>query len=336
MTLMRDECAEAPDRVADALRADGALLAALGTALRDRPPAFAATVARGSSDNAATFAAQVLAQAVGLVTASLPPSVVTRYGARLRLRGALVLALSQSGGSPDLAETLRAAREAGALTVAAVNVADSPLAAAAEWVLPQHAGPERAVAATKSFVLTLVAVARLLAAWTGDPALLAALDGLPDRLRAALATDWRAALDAPGGLYVVARGPTLAIAQEAALKLKETSRLHAEAFSAAELRHGPRAVAVPGFPILAFAGEDAGGADTRVLAAELAEAGSPVLWAAHRPGPGTHLPLPPPLHPWLDPIVAVLAFYGWAERLALSRGLDPDRPAGLSKVTETV
>lgn len=340
MTLMRAECAEAPERVAEALGADGALLAGLGAVLRERAPAFAATVARGSSDHAATYAGQLLAQAVGLVTASLPPSVVTRYGARLRLRGALVLALSQSGGSPDLVDTLRAAREAGALTVAAVNVTESPLAAVAEWVVPQRAGPERAVAATKSFVMTLVAVARLVAAWTGDAALGAALGELPGRLRAALAVDWRVALEAPRGLYVVARGPMLATAQEAALKLKETSRLHAEAFSAAELRHGPRAVAVPGFPILAFGGEDAGGEDTRALAAELAAAGSPVFWAAHRPlswaGPGVHLPLPAALHPWLDPIVAVLAFYPWAERLALARGLDPDRPAGLSKVTETV
>ena len=336
MTLMRAECAEAPDRVADALRADLPLLTELGAVLRARPPSFAATVARGSSDHAATFAAQLLAQSAGLATASLPPSVVTRYGARLRLEGALVLALSQSGGSPDLVETLRAARAGGACTVAIVNAPGSPLAAAAEWVLPQGAGPERAVAATKSFVLTLLAVVRLLAAWTDDPALRAALPHLPGHLREALRAGWDVPLDAPHGLYVVARGPTLAVAQEAALKLKETSRLHAEAFSAAELRHGPRAVAVPGFPVLAFAGTDAGGDDTRALAAELAATGSPVLWAAHRPGPGTHLRLPPPLHPWLDPIVAILAFYPWAERLALSRGLDPDRPAGLSKVTETV
>ena len=335
MTLMRDECAEAPDRVADALAEDADLFRALGDVLRTRPPPFAATVARGSSDHAATFASQVFAQAAGIVTASLSPSVVTRYNATLRTEGALVLALSQSGGSPDLVRTLEAARRSGALTVAVVNAEGSPLAAAAEWVVPQRAGPERAVAATKSFVLTLLAVARLVAAWTNDGALLAALPRLPGRLRAALAAEWPAELDAPRGLYVVARGPALATAQEAALKLKETSRLHAEAFSAAELRHGPRAVAVPGFPILAFATDDAGGDDTRALAEELEAAGSPVLWASARPGPGLHLPLPPPLHPWLDPLVAVLAFYPWAERLASSRGLDPDRPAGLLKVTQT-
>ena len=334
MTLMHDECAEAPDRVADALAADAPLYRALGAELRARPPRFAATVARGSSGHAATYAAQLLAQGTGLVTASLPPSVVTRYGATLQVSGALVLALSQSGGSPDLVHTLAAARDAGALAVAVVNVTDSPLAAAAGWVLPQRAGPEQAVAATKSFVLTMVAVARLVAAWTGDVALDAALRRLPERLRAALAVGWSADLDAPG-LYVVSRGPMLATAQEAALKLKETSRLHAEAFSAAELRHGPRAVAVPGFPILAFAGDDPGGEDARALAVELEAAGSPVLFASHRAGPGRHLPLPPPLHPWLDPIVAVLAFYPWAARLACSRGLDPDRPAGLTKVTQT-
>jgi glucosamine--fructose-6-phosphate aminotransferase (isomerizing) len=340
-SLMLAEAREAPALVEAALREDCALYEALGAALRARPPAFVATVARGSSDHAASYAASLIGVLTGLVTATLPPSLVTRYGARLALGSALVVGVSQSGASPDLVQVMAAARAAGAVRVAVINAADSPLGAEAEWVLPQRAGPEQAVAATKSFVLTLVCLVRLVAAWTDDVALASALTRLPERLDAALACDWSAGLailaQAERGAFVVGRGPVLAVAQEAALKLKETSWMHAEAVSAAEIQHGPRAVADGGFPVLAFALDDAGGADTRALAAELGRAGVPVCLATHDPaGAGVHLPLPPPLHPMLDAIPAVLAFYGFAEALARLRGLDPDRPRGLRKVTETV
>jgi glutamine---fructose-6-phosphate transaminase (isomerizing) len=179
------------------------------------------------------------------------------------------------------------------------------------------------------------------AAWMQDAALTEALTRLPGRLAAALACDWSAGLPilatTTRGAYVVGRGPGMAVAQEAALKLKETSNLHAEAVSAAEIQHGPRAVADAGFPVLAFGLGDPGGADTKALAAELAGYGVPVCLATHSPtSVGAHLPLPPPLHPLLDPIVAVLAFYPFAEALARLRNLDPDRPRGLHKVTETL
>lgn len=338
--MMLAEARQSPALVASALRQDAELYAALGEALRRRGPSFAATIARGSSDHAASYAASLFGIAAGCVTATVPPSLVTRYGATLRLEGALALALSQSGRSPDLVQALAAARQAGALTVAAVNADSSPLAAEAEWVLPQRAGPERSVAATKSFVLTLLAVARLTAAWTGDGALGAAMRHLPERLETALACDWSGAapilIGAGDGLYVVGRGPGLAVAQEAALKLKETCFLHAEAVSAAEIQHGPRAVVDERFPILAFALDDPGGDDARALAAELHGMGAPVLLASHRPGAGMHLPLPPPLHPLLDPIPAILAFYQLVEACARARGLDPDRPRALRKVTETL
>lgn len=336
---MLSEAREAPARVARALRQDADAYAALTRQLQAHPPAFAATVARGSSDHAAGYAASLIGIVAGRVTATVPPSLVTRYGADLALSGALVLGLSQSGASPDLVRTLEAARAAGALTVAVVNAEDSPLARAAAHVLPQRAGAERSVAATKSFILTLVAVARLVASWRGDAALLAALPRLPERLDAALACDWSAAVQMfaeARDLYVVGRGPGLAIAGESALKLKETSFLHAEAVSAAEIQHGPRAVVGAGFPVLAYGIADRGGADARALAEELAAAGARVALAAPTPGAGLHLPLPPPLHPLLDPIVAIQAFYVMAEAVARARGLDPDRPRGLRKVTETL
>ena len=341
-SLMLSETREAPRLAEAALREDSELYAALGRALRDRPPAFVVTVARGSSDHAASYAAGLFGIACGRVTATMPPSLITRYGAKPDLSRALVLAVSQSGASPDLVQAMAAACAAGAMTVALVNAGGTPLAAEANWVLRQRAGPELAVAATKSFILTLVALARLAAAWSDDAALAAALTRLPERLEAALRCDWSPGLPTlpaahAGGAYVVGRGPGLAIAAEAALKLKETSNLHAEAVSAAEIQHGPRAVIDRDFPVLAFGLDDPGGADTRALALELAAAGDKVLLAAHQPaGLAPHLPLPPPLHPLLDPIPAALAFYPFAEALARMRGLDPDHPRGLRKVTETI
>lgn len=336
---MLAEALEAPSRVAAMLAEDTEAYARLAAELHASPPLFAATVARGSSDHAATFAASLLGIRLGLVTASLSPSLVTRYGAAPALRGALVLGLSQSGASPDIVRALKTGAADGAITAAVVNATDSPLARAAAHVLPQRAGAERSVAATKSFILTLTAVARLAAVWSRDRELAAALARLPERLAEAAACDWSPALPllaGTGSLFVVGRGPGLGVAQETALKLKETSHLHAEALSAAELRHGPRAVIGPGFPVLAYALADPGGEDSRELAAELHEAGALVMTASAGEAPGLRLPLPRPLHPLLDPILAIQAFYPFAAALAVSRGLDPDQPRGLSKVTRTV
>jgi glucosamine--fructose-6-phosphate aminotransferase (isomerizing) len=176
------------------------------------------------------------------------------------------------------------------------------------------------------------------AAWTEDKELAAALTELPDRQDTALNCDWSAALDAfEAGAFVVARGPALAIAQEAALKLKETCYLHAEALSAAEIRHGPFAVLEQGFAVLGFALDDAGGVDTGALASPMADAGARVLIASPQASDtGLHLPLPAPLHSLLDPIVAITAFYPFAEALARRLGIDPDHPRHLRKVTRTV
>jgi glucosamine--fructose-6-phosphate aminotransferase (isomerizing) len=339
-SLMLEETRAAPERVRAMLAGDAGAYTALAEALRRAPPAFVVTIARGSSDHAAAYLASLMGIAAGRVTASLPPSLITRYGAPLAFEGAFVVALSQSGASPDLVRALEAARAGGAITAAIVNQPDSPLAAAAAHVLPQHAGPERSVAATKSVVATLAAAARLVGSWQQDETLLAALDRLPERLEAALACDWSPALDLLAeatSLYVVGRGPGLGIAEETALKLKETSGILAEALSAAEIQHGPKAVIGPGFPVLAYGLADPGGEDARGFALELARAGASVMLASPTAasGAGLHLPLPPPLHPLLDPIPALLAFYPLAEALARRRGRDPDRPPGLRKVTRT-
>ena len=251
---MLREAREAPQVVARLLERNAPLCRDLGERLRASPPPFAVTCARGSSDNAATFVKYLLEIHSGLVTASVGPSVTSVYEARPRMRDALFLAVSQSGRSPDILNLAQAGRDDGALTVALVNDTSSPLASTCEVVLPLHAGPEKSVAATKSFIAALAAGFQLVAHWSQDQELLDALDtparcarqGLSNRL---VGSGCRILTEADN-LFVVGRGVGFAVAQEAALKLKETSGIHAEAMSAAELMHGPWTLAGDHFPIL--------------------------------------------------------------------------------------
>lgn len=337
-TSMAAETAEAPRVVRDLLANNAAAAARLGERLRQRPPRAVLTCARGSSDHAATYAKYLIETRAGLITASAAPSVSSVYAAAPETRDVLCLAISQSGASPDLLATARSARDAGAELVALVNAAGSPLAALADVELPLWAGPELSVAATKSYLAALAAIAQLVAAWTEDAALATALQTLPDRMAEALALDWSAALpvlEDANSLYVVGRGPGFAAAQEAALKFKETCGLHAEAFSAAEVRHGPMAIARDGFPVLAFAQDDATRGGVEALAAELAAAGAQVLIAGGAAPGCTTLPAVG-ADPLLQPILLAQSFYVMVEALARRRGFDPDRPPGLSKVTRTL
>ena len=237
MSNMLKEALASADAVAAQL-ADTSRVEALAARLAEAPRDVALTVARGSSDHAASYFASLTMSRLGVPVASLPMSVATLQQAPLRVRGQLAIAFSQSGKSPDLIGTMVALRDAGALTVAAVNAPGSPLAAACEWDLPLSAGPELSVAATKSYIAMLSLSAQLVAHWQRDEALLGALRTLPDALRAAGTLDWSSAVEELRGverMIVIGRGLGLAIAQEAALKLKETSGIQAEAFSSAEV-----------------------------------------------------------------------------------------------------
>lgn len=342
-SLMRAEALSSPDRIAAQLAANAPRLARLAEILRARPPAFAVTVARGSSGHAANYARALFESALGLVTGPAVPSSVTLYGARLRLENALVLTVSQSGQSPDLLAVVEHARQAGAVTLALVNEEASPLARAAEHVLPLLAGPERSVAATKSFLCSLSAAASLVAAWRPEPALESGLAALPDRLRQAASADWSAArpiLARARSMLVTGRGYGFPVAQEMATKLKETCLLHAEALSAAELLHGPVALVHDGFPVLLLAQRDETLPGVLDVARRLREQGAHLLVASAVPEAldlaHTPLPLPAPLHPMLDPLAAAQAFYMLAADASVDRGLDPDNPPALSKVTKTV
>lgn len=337
-TLMARETAEAPAVVARQLTANAELVADLGRRLRARPPAVVVTCARGSSDHAATFAKYLIETRLGVPVASAAPSVSSVYRVRQKLDGALFVAISQSGRSPDLLACAEMAREGGALVVSLVNDEASPLAKLAELCLPLHAGAERSVAATKSYIAALAALLQITAHWSDQTTPIGALGQLPDWLAEALEQDWTAALEpfaAASDMLVVGRGLGFGIAQEAALKLKETAALHAEAFSAAEILHGPLEIVHEGYPVLAFCQEDAVSDSVRGLVGKLRDKGATVFVAeegARAPG---RLPVPAGMDSGCAPLAMIQSFYVLANVLALRRGRNPDAPLHLQKVTET-
>ncbi|MFK3798713.1 SIS domain-containing protein [Pseudomonas sp. NPDC088444] len=310
----------------------------LAACLRESNPQVILTVARGSSDHAASYFAYLAMQLTGVPVASLPMSVVTLHDAPMQVKNQPVIGFSQSGQSPDLVGSLRTLRERGALSIAMVNAEGSPLEHACEYVLPLSAGPELSVAATKSFIATLSASARLVAHWQQDTDLLDAGNTLPERLRHAARQDWSTAINTLRGcqrLMVIGRGTGFAIAQEAALKFKETSGIQAEAFSSAEVRHGPMALVDNHYPMLIFAPRGAEQASLLALAVDMRSRGASVLLAAPENIAERDLTLSCADHPALDPILAIQSFYVMAAGLARARGLNPDQPRHLSKVTKT-
>ena len=339
-TLMAAETAEAGARLAEALDADASVLAALGARLKSLDPPLLVTNARGSSDHAAAFAKFLVERELGLPCASIGPSIASLYGKRLRVSGAALLSISQSGRSPDIVAMQRAARDSGALTIALVNDVSSPLAEGAEAPLPLHAGAERSVAATKSALLSMALAAAFIAAWARDEALAAALRGLPCVLSASAPQapeSLVAPLAAAQSLFVVGRGATLAIASEAALKLKETGGIHAEAFSTAEVLHGPAGIVRAGFPVLAFAPQDEARTGVFQTLSRLASFGAaPLLVDVEPHAEWPTLVAPRAGHAALDAVAALHAFYGLAESVSRRRGRDPDAPPHLSKITQTV
>ena len=333
-TLMFQEARQTAAIVAAQFTRNAAVVSALAQDLRRNPPPFVVTCARGSSDHAATYAKYLFETQLGIVTASASPSVGSVYEARQQLRNALYVVISQSGKSPDLLRNAEAAREAGARVVALVNVEDSPLARLAETVVPLHAGPERSVAATKSYLSSLSAILQLAACWKDEAPLLDALPRLPDALEQAWQADWSPLTDGlvdARNLFVLGRGLGLAAAQEAALKFKETCGLHAEAYSSAEVKHGPMALVGPGFPVLGFTQPDETGAGTLALASEFRARGAQV-WVSSAQG---DLPLVRAPHPACAPLLTIQSFYRAINALALRRGHNPDVPPHLNKVTET-
>ncbi len=338
-TRMAREIAEIPEAAARLLKEGHAARRDAAASARSKGPAFLITVARGSSDHAATYLKYASELLLGLPVASVGPSIASIYGARLKLSQALALTISQSGQSPDIVTMTKSAAHDGAFSLALTNDPASPLAQSADMTLALHAGPELSVAATKTFVNSVIAGLAFLAEWAQDEALLAALETLPEHLLTAVNFDWpelRHALEGHNSLFTIGRGPAWAIAGEAALKLKETCQLHGEAYSSAEVLHGPVSIIGKGFPVLAFGVGDAAERGLVEIADRIEALGAQVFISSDLSQSARRLEHIRTGHPLLDPLVLIVSFYVMVERLAAARGINPDMPRNLKKVTQTL
>lgn len=336
-TQMRREIDEIPDAAARLLEHGAEAVQGAARTLTELDPRALVTIARGSSDHACTYLKYAAELVLGLPVASVGPSVASIYGARLRMADMASLSVSQSGQSPDIVDLTRAARAGGGYTLAVTNHPASPLAEVADAVLPLHAGPELSVAATKTFVMSALIGVWLVAEMKQDRALLSAIHDLPEVLARAGHVDWSPVAQAITGssLFTLGRGPGWAMSNEAALKFKETCQIHAESYSSAEVLHGPVSIVERDFPVLAFASADAAEGAVAKVADALTEKGAQVFATTDRVTGATRLPVARSGHWLCDPLALIVSFYSMVEQVAVARGIDPDRPRHLNKVTET-
>src|SRR5450759_4583574 len=340
---MRLELAESPAVVAGLLASARAPLARVADEVRRRGTRFVVIAARGTSDHAATYAQYVLGARNGLPVGLATPSLSSLYRNGPRVGDALVIGMSQSGRSPDIVAVLDDARSQGALTLAITNDPGSPLAVVADVVVPLEAGPELAVAATKTYVAQLAVVALLSEALRGgdpDPA----LARLPVALAGIIELEARivglAGRLAPAPACVVlARGFQYATAREWALKLKEVAGVFADPYSAVDFEHGPISLVEPGLPVLAVVSSGPTLPGLVTLLGRLAADGADLMDVSDAAGARAlasgSLALPGDLPEWLAPIVAILPCQLFAYHLAVARGRDPETPRHLRKVTLT-
>lgn len=338
LTLMRSEALESASVVENQFSENQQILDEIAQHLNQKNPYSLVSVARGSSDHAAQYLNFLATVKLGKLTTSLSMSALTLYQCNLDVSKSIGVAISQSGQSPDIIKPIEYMGSHSASTFALVNDVHSPLAKASEWTVPLHAGPEKAVAATKSFIASLSASAGLIAAWKNDLELTRGLHHLPDDLLKAQKLDWSAPIETlkeAKRIMIVGRGFGLALALEAALKLKETCSIQAEAFSAAEIKHGPQALIEEGYPLLIFANRGPALHSMLELAADMKARGANVILAAPPFVKNKQLEIQTTHAEELDIITAIQSFYLMAEELSRSLGLDPDSPKHLSKVTKT-
>ena len=338
-THMARETRESPLVVSRQLERNHGLCSELARRFQKSRPRLIATCARGSSDHAAMYGKYLLGIELGLPVLSMAPSIGSIYGRAMDLRDTLFLVVSQSGKSPDLVACAQWARDNGAFVLGMVNEDGSPVQDVAHETIPLRAGPEQSVAATKSYIAALCALAHLAALVSGSRELARALEQLPGHLEQALALSWSGAVEAfadAESLYTVGRGLGYGVCLEAALKLKETSSLHAEGVSGAELLHGPLALVRRRSRILMFSQEDETAPGMKELAELLLKKQAKLFLAKEDAPESVRLPVVPGMHPATAPLAMIASFYSFANELALARGLDPDAPPSLKKVTETL
>jgi glucosamine--fructose-6-phosphate aminotransferase (isomerizing) len=329
-TIMETEAREAPARIAEQLAANAKAAEKIGARLRELSPHMVLTVGRGSSDHAGMFGKYLIEVEAGVPVASAAPSVVSIYKNKLKLKNALVLVISQSGRSPDILAQARMAKEAGAFCVALVNDESSPVSEIVDAVLPLKAGTEKAVAATKSYLATLAGLSQLVAQWTLNKPLQDGLAALPDMLKATQnmpAQLLPAALKEINNCIVLGRGFGFAVSLEIALKLKEVCGIQAEAFSSAEFLHGPVTLAERKLTVLDVTVQDESTASHREQVENVKQRGASIIHMGQAPAN---------MHPRLIPLAIMQRFYLDVEKIALSRGVNPDAPPGLKKVTQTL
>lgn len=306
---------------------------------------YALIAARGSSDHAATYAKYAWTTLAGYPVALAAPSLLTMYQAKMRMASALVVGISQSGQSPDILAVLEEGKRQGRPTLAITNDGASPLAALADSVIELHAGPERSVAATKTYTAQLAVMAMFAAVLSGDARNIDALQHLPAALETTLRLSSRLAQDIERYRYmdrciIIGRGYNYATSFELALKLKELTYVMATAYSSADFRHGPIATIESGLPVFLVMPEGATYTDMLELARDLRQRGAELLVISESEDAlalaRTALPIPQGVPEWLSPLSAIIPGQLVALRLALAKGLNPDLPRGLQKVTRTL
>ncbi|WP_017932096.1 SIS domain-containing protein [Robiginitomaculum antarcticum] len=336
---MFKEAGEAHMRVRDQLMLNKPDMSRLASQLQRSPPQFVMTCGRGSSSHAGVYARYLIETQLGIPVLPAAPSLNSVYAVKQKLDGVLFLAISQSGESPDILASAQAAKSGGAYVVAIVNNEASPLAALSHMVIPIHAGEEKSVAATKTFICTLSAIADLVARWGKISKLSEGLNSLPVKLKKAFQINWDTTvndLENTQSLFVISRGFGLGIAKEAALKFKETCGIHAEAFSAAEIKHGPMALVNKGFPVMIFSTSDNSQSSIDDVAQLFISRESHIFATGRSYNGSVRLPTVESALPELLPIISIQTFYRFINALSFRRGLDPDMPEYLSKITKTV
>jgi glucosamine--fructose-6-phosphate aminotransferase (isomerizing) len=327
---MAHEAAQSPDVISEQLTSNLSLCEELSNTIREFDPALVYIVGRGSSDHAGVFAKYLIEVELGIPVSSSAPSVHSVYNQTLNLGKALVLVISQSGGSPDIIAQAQAAKSSGAYVIALVNTPNSPLSAIVDAEIPLRAGEEKAIAATKSYLATLSAILQLVACWKQDNQLLTALNQLPALLSIAKQEPPKLTLNYLKDVahcVVLGRGFGYSISREIALKLKEVCSIHAEAFSSAEFLHGPVTLVENKLSVIDVSVFDESQAAHELIMDDINSRGSRTQKIGFTVNG---------IHPRCVPLIVLQRFYLDIEQIARQLGLDPDTPAGLKKVTKTL
>ena len=336
---MRCEIDEIPDALRRLLKSSNGSVFTAALELRELDPRFITTIARGSSDHASAYLKYAIELVANIPVASIGPSIASIYGKSLRLEKSASISISQSGKSPDIIQMAKSTAKGGALAIALTNDDKAPLGQVCSHTIDICAGAELSVAATKTFVTSIVTGLLLLAHWKDDQHLLDALHKLPEQALKAIQCNWQPLNDRlkdESSLFILGRGPSMAIANEVALKFKETCQIHAEAYSSAEVLHGPVSIVNEGYPILALVARDASELSITGTADQLAEQGADIFATSKQSKKYCQLDFVETGHSLTDPLLLIVSFYSFIEKLACQRGLNPDIPPNLNKVTKTV